>query len=133
MRFLLHGAIHPDTQAALVKHQHACHTMLELSEDTTAPEELANDPLKLLPLLVKKQWSLVTSDSEFVQAMYEHHFAFPNVIIFLLESKEDDPRGQAEGIERLFERYPRLTARRMYTVTPSRVKIRQLPGAAAAG
>jgi hypothetical protein len=132
MRFLLHGVIHPDTQAALVKHQHACHTMLELSEDSTAPEEVANDPLQLLPLLAKKQWQLITSDGDFIQKLYDHHFPFPGIIILLLESAEDDPRLQATGISRLFERYPRLAARRLYTVTPNRVKVRQLPGAAQA-
>ena len=132
MRFLLHGVIHPDTQAALIKHQHACHTLLELSEDSTAPEELANSPLLLLPLLQKKQWNLITTDSDFIQKLYEHHIAFPGIIIHLLESPDDDPRAQATGIGRLFERYPRLTPRRMYTVTPNRVKIRQLPGAAQA-
>ena len=42
------------------------------------------------------------------------------------------PRTQATAIPRLFKRYPRLTPRRLYTVTPNRVKIRQLPGAAQA-
>ena len=132
MRFLLHGAIHSDTQAALIKHQHACHTLLELSEDSTAPEEFADNPLLLLPHLQKKQWNLITTDSDFIQKMYEHHFPFPGIIIHLLESSTDESPAQAAGIDRLFERYPRLTARRLYTITPNRVKIRQLPGAAQA-
>jgi hypothetical protein len=34
---------------------------------------------------------------------------------------------QDDAITRLFERYKRLTPGRLYTVTGSRVKIRQLP------
>jgi hypothetical protein len=35
---------------------------------------------------------------------------------------------QAEAIGRFFERYPRPAPGRLYTITPSRVKVRQLPG-----
>jgi hypothetical protein len=35
---------------------------------------------------------------------------------------------QDDAIDRLFDRYKRLTPGRLYTVTGSRVKIRQLPG-----
>ena len=37
---------------------------------------------------------------------------------------------QDDAVDRLFERYKRLTPGRLYTVTGSRVKIRQLPGRA---
>jgi hypothetical protein len=137
MRFLLHGVIHPDAAKALAKHEHAVHTALELSGDTDAPAEMLSDPELLLALLEKKQWNLVTTDTGFVQQMYEQKVNFPGVIVLLLdtETTPESPTpqaGQDEGIDRLFERYPRLTPRRLYTVTPSRVKIRQLPGAAQA-
>jgi hypothetical protein len=35
---------------------------------------------------------------------------------------------QDDAIDRLFARYKRLSPGRMYTVTGTRVKIRQLPG-----
>ena len=35
---------------------------------------------------------------------------------------------QDDAVTRLFERYKRLTPGRLYTVTASRVKVRQLPG-----
>ena len=31
MRFLVYGPVHPEVQAALVKHEHVCHTLLELA------------------------------------------------------------------------------------------------------
>jgi hypothetical protein len=127
MRFLIHGAVHPDAQAALVRHGHACHALLEISSETDAPQTAAEDPAILLPLLEKKQWNLATTEADFIHAMYEKKQIFNGLILFIL----DDPavlHDQDKAIDRLFERYPRLTPRRLYTITPSRVKIRQLPG-----
>jgi hypothetical protein len=144
MRFLLHGSIHPDVAPALIKHQHAVHAPLELSGDTDAPAEILSDPELLLALLQKKQWNLLTTDAGFIQQLYEQKVNFPGIIVLLLdpvpaETTSDKPTPpsspqstQPEANDRLFERYPRLTPRRLYTVTPSRVKIRQLPGAAQA-
>jgi hypothetical protein len=56
---------------------------------------------------------------------------FANAIVLILDDP-DDLHDQGAAITRLFERYKRLTPRRLYTVTRSRVKIRQLPGAAQA-
>ncbi len=123
MRFLIHGAVHPDAAAALVRHEQACHAILELSDDAAA----ADNPVLLLPLLEKRQWNLLTTDTEFVRSLYEKKVEFSGVIVQLL----DDPavlENQGAAIDRLFERYKRLTPRRLYTVTASRVKIRQLPG-----
>ena len=121
MRFFLHGDIPHDVQAALGEAQHVCHTLLELAEGFDGTD----DPGLLLPLLEKKQWQLITADAEFVRQLYERKIAFGGVVVQLLDASET-------AIPRLFERYPRLTARRMYIVTRSRVKIRQLPGAAQA-
>ena len=52
---------------------------------------------------------------------------FGGVIVLVLETAAQDP---GRAIERLLERYRRLTPGRLYTITPNRVKIRQLPGAA---
>src|SRR5689334_10136608 len=106
MRFLLHGAIHPDVNAALVKHEQAAHSPLELSADTDAPAEILSDPEVLLGLLEKKQWNLLTTDTEFVQQVYEKKIDFPGVIVLLLEpaaAEENAPGGgQSQGIDRLF-------------------------------
>lgn len=128
MRFLVHGAIHPDAQAAMQRHGHHCHSILELSADTDAPETLSEDPAALVKVLEKKQWYLLTTDGDFITRLYEAHVNYGGLIVQIL----DDPdvlRDQGPAVDRLFERYPRLTPRRLYTVTASRVKIRQLPGA----
>ena len=128
MRFFLHGTITPEGQAALIKHEHAVHTALELSDLTDAPSALADNPAELLKVLAKKQWHLFTTDADLVHRIYEEKLEFPAGIIVLMI---DDPavlNDQAPAIDRLFERYKRLTPRRLYTITPSRVKIRQLPG-----
>ena len=122
MRFLTQGTIHPEALDALKKHEQATHQPEELGEDTRA-----ESPATLLPLLQKKQWNLLTTDTDFINDLYEQKFPFNGIIVLLLESA-DGPQ-QAAAIDRLFERYKRLTPRRLYTVTPSRVKIRQLPGA----
>jgi hypothetical protein len=131
MRFLLHGPVNPEVQTALASHGHAVQTLLDLSEDTTAPELAAGDPRTLLPLLEKKQWNLLTVDASFIHQLYEQKVQFANCIILILDDP-NDLHDQGAAITRLFERYKRLTPRRLYTVTRSRVKIRQLPGAAQA-
>ncbi|HUO08242.1 MAG TPA: DUF5615 family PIN-like protein [Phycisphaerae bacterium] len=122
MRFLIHGQIFPDAIAALEKQEHAAHQPEELGEESDV-----ESPSTLLPLLQKNQWNLLTTDTDFINELYEWKLPFNGVIVLLLDS--DDGPHQAAAIDRLFERYNRLTPRRLYTVTPSRVKIRQLPGA----
>lgn len=129
MRFLTHGEIHPDALAAMVKHEQVCQTLAEVLPQEDGVSETPRTPEDLLPLLEKKQLQLLTTDSAFVKALYEAKVQFSGVIVLLLNATDGT---QAEAIDRLFERYPRLTPRRMYTVTGSRVKIRQLPGAAQA-
>ena len=58
MRFLIHGTITPEGQAAMTKHGHSLHTPLELSEDSASPDQLTDSPAELLPLLAKKQWEI---------------------------------------------------------------------------
>ncbi len=130
MRFLIHGAVHPEAMEALAKHEHACHALMELAgeaEQAGGTEAASADPAILLPLLDKKQWSLLTTDTAFVRDLYEKKVEFAGAVVQIL----DDPdvlHDQGPAIDRLFERYKRLTPRRLYTVTASRVKIRQLPG-----
>lgn len=127
MRFLVQGDLHADALAAMTKHEQVCHTLADLSAGNEGISEVRTSPKELLPLLEKKQWQLLTTDAAFVREMYEQKYPFSGIIVLLLESVAGT--GQAGGIDRLFERYKRLTPRRLYTVTASRVKIRQLPGA----
>ncbi len=131
MRFLLHGTPPPppDTQAALTKHEQTAHQISELAGIADSPEEAAQSPATLLPLLEKKQWNLLTTDTNFIHAIYDKKLEFKGIIIFLQgesATAETDPK--STPIARRFDRYKRLTPRRLYTITPSRVKIRQLPG-----
>ena len=127
MRFFLHTPLSPQGQAALKKHEHAFHLAAELAADPQAPPA-TDSPAELLKLLTKKQWQLWTTDARLVHRIYEDKLEFPGGIIVLML---DDPAvigDQAAAVDRLFARYPRLTTRRLYTITASRVKIRQLPG-----
>ncbi len=129
MRFLVHGDIHADALAAMARHEQVCQTMAEVAPIVDGVSESLASPGELLPLLQKKQLQLLTTDTAFLNALYEEKILFSGVIVLLLDAEEGK---QAGAIDRLFERYPRLTPRRLYTVTGSRVKIRQLPGAAQA-
>jgi len=104
---------------ALERHEHTCHLPEELPD--APPPETLGDPAVLLPLLSKKQWNLVTTNADLVRDLYEKKSEFAGSIVLLLSDA-------ADPIDRLFDRYKRLSPRRLYTVTGSRVKIRQLPG-----
>jgi hypothetical protein len=122
MRFLLHGNLSEATRKTLEKHEHAAHAIKELELD--APPADAGE---LVALLEKKQWNLLTNDGSIVREIYEKKLAFSGVVVQILEELKSAKQA-ADAVERLFERYKRLTPRRLYTVTASRVKIRQLPG-----
>ena len=129
MRFLIHGAVRPEAVAALAAREHVCLGLPELADQAEIFEQALGNAEALLPLLEKRQWHLVTTDRGLVGQVYEKKVTFGGVIVLIL----DDPAGpvdQGRAVARLFERYRRLTPKRLYTVTPSRVKIRQLPGAA---
>lgn len=128
MRFLVQGAIGEEARAAMVRHEQVCHAAAELEGDAEEAGAVAAGPEELCKVLAKRQWNLLTTDTAWVGRLYEEHVAFGGVIVLILESAAAKG-GQAGAVDRLFERYPRLTPRRMYTVTGSRVKIRQLPGA----
>jgi hypothetical protein len=133
MQFLIHGTVPAEVPAALVSKQHAVHAAGELAGEADGagpPAALAADPALLLPLLEKKQWHLLTTDANFVRDLYEKKVAFRGIIVLVL-AESGGKEADSQAVERLFERYKRLTPGRLYTVTPNRVKIRQLPGAGA--
>ena len=74
-------------------------------------------PLDVLDFAYAKQWDVITADPAVARAAVAGKLRF-NRSIVLLKSAED--------VERLFGRYKRLTPGRLYTVTASRVKVRQL-------
>ena len=73
----------------------------------------------------KKQLDLITTDSDVANTPFGAAKAFDRSIVLVnVEASEVE---QDDAIDRLFARYKRLSPGRLYTVTGSRVKIRQLP------
>jgi hypothetical protein len=116
MRFVPHGSLSPAVADALKRHEH----------QVVAPLE-SPDPGEFLKLAHKQQLDVVTTDGVLVDAIYAQKIPFGRAIVFLqLEGGDVE---QDDAIDRLFTRYKRLTPGRLYTVTATRVKIRQLPSA----
>jgi len=122
MQFFLYPKIN-NLDTALAHHGHTVHTHADLAEVTTAPDTLG--PQGLFKHLTTRQWNLATTDRALVQAVYDLKINFPNCIVFL---QGDAAENASSAVDRLFDRYPRLAPRRLYTITKGRVKIRQLPG-----
>jgi hypothetical protein len=129
MRFLIHGAVRPEAAAALAQRGHVCQSLPELLADADVPADAARDPAVLLPFIENKQWHVLTTDATLIRDVYERKISFGGILVLLLDD-QDGPQNQDQAVGRLFDRYKRLTPGRLYTVTPNRVKIRQLPGAA---
>ena len=75
----------------------------------------------------KGQLDVMTTDPSLAESTFAPDApAFGRSIVYLqLEGGDVE---QDDAVDRLFDRYKRLTAGRLYTVTGTRVKIRQLPG-----
>lgn len=120
MRWLLHGNLTSAVGEALRRHGHTA----------TLPGELgieAAEPAECLRQANLKQLDIVTSDPQLAGAPFDSGVAFARSIVFLqLEGGDVE---QDDAIDRLFQRYKRLTPGRLYTVTGTRVKVRQLPSA----
>ena len=120
MRFLTIGKLSGSVAEALKRHEH----------EAVTPEQAGIDPAADGPTIIraaqKAQLEILTADAALAGAAHEHDLYFPRTIVFLQlaggEVEQDD------AVDRLFKRYRRLTPRRLYTVTETRVKIRQLPG-----
>jgi hypothetical protein len=120
MRFLVHGsALSPAVADALKRHEHAPSTMTDLLLEPTA------SPAEILETARVKQLDIVTTDDKLVDHIFEADLWFNRVIVYLQLPGQDVE--QDDAIDRLFARYKRLTPGRLYTVTESRVKVRQLP------
>lgn len=119
MQWLLHGTLTSAVGTALVRHGETVHALAELGLEKDASVR------DLLLAAGRKQWDLISNDAAMLKWLYEDRFPFKRSIVFLqLEGGEVE---QDDAIDRLFVRYKRLTPGRLYTVTASRVKIRQLP------
>ncbi len=121
MRWLVHGAkLSPAVAEALVRHEDQAQTIADLG---IAPESSNEEILKVAQA---KQLDILTTDAALANAPYELDYYFKRSIVFLqLEGGDVE---QDDAVDRLFARYKRLTPGRLYTVTSTRVKVRQLPG-----
>jgi hypothetical protein len=120
MRWLLHGNLTSAAAEALRRHEQVA---VAPSDIGLAPEAL---PVEIFEAARKAQLEIITADPNFAQAAFEARIRFKGTIVQL--GVEGGDVEQDDAIDRLFERYKRLSPGRLYTVTPSRVKIRQLPG-----
>ena len=120
MQWLLHGSITPAVADALIRHGHAAHPTAEVD---LAPQAA---PADILRAAKSRQWDIITNDASLSTAPFEQQDWFNRSIVYLQLQGGDVE--QDDAIDRLFARYKRLTPGRLYTVTGTRVKCRQLPG-----
>jgi hypothetical protein len=120
MRWLLHGKLTNAVSEALKRHEHEVRDLpsvgLSAESETSAVLEAAK----------KEQLDLLTADPAMAKAPFDQDFWFNRSIVFLQLTGGDVE--QDDAVDRLFARYKRLTPGRLYTVTETRVKVRQLPG-----
>jgi hypothetical protein len=121
MRWLLHGNLTPAVADAL---RQRGDTVVDAATAGVAP---GASHAELLKSAHKAQVDVMTSDPRLAEASFADGAArFGRSIVYLqLEGGDVE---QDDAVTRLFERYKRLTPGRLYTVTGTRVKIRQLPG-----
>jgi hypothetical protein len=118
MRWLLHGNLSPSVREALLRHEQQPVNAEEL-------ELLPENYDEVLRTAHVKQLEILTDDQELALRLFEHPQKFNRLIVFLQLAGGDVE--QDDAIDRLFERYKRLSPGRLYTVTETRVKVRQLP------
>jgi hypothetical protein len=120
MRWLLHGSMTPAVADALVRHGHQTQQAAEIDLPADAPLE------DILMAAHRKQLDILTTAAHLAEKPFELKMPFGRSIVYLqLEGGDVE---QDDAVDRLFARYKRLTPGRLYTVTGTRVKIRQLPG-----
>jgi len=120
MRWLLQGPMTAAVPEALRRHGHEA---IDLAGIDLPPEV---DVANVIKAAEQRQMDLLTTDATLPAMVYAMDFWFHRSIVYLqLEGGDVE---QDDAVDRLFARYPRLTPGRLYTVTGSRVKIRQLPG-----
>ena len=117
MRWLIHGNCSQAVAESLKKRE-------DIAQSQTEAEIAGEDFAGVLKQAHVKQLDIVTVDAEFVSHAIAHG-GFGRSLVYLQVAGGDVE--QDDALNRLFERYKRLTPGRLYTVTASRVKVRQLP------
>ena len=127
MQFFLHGQLDSGVAENLRAAGHQVHAPAELEPGVpgeSGPPDFT-DPRRLLAAIGARQWVLLTPERDLVQHACDQRLPGPAIMVLLVGA--GSPAAQRDAIARLFERYPRLSPGRLYTVTPNRVKVRQLP------
>ena len=121
MRWLLHG---PMTAAVADALRARGDNVVDPTAVGVGPESPRPEVLQAAH---KAQVDLMTTDAKLAESPFAPDAPpFGRSIVYLqLEGGDVE---QDDAVDRLFERYKRLTPGRLYTVTGTRVKIRQLPG-----
>ncbi len=119
MRWLLYGNINPAVSEALVRHGHVTKTPADIGLEPGV------SPADILHAAHRNQLDVLTPDPAVANGVFAEPFGFDRCIVFLQLAGGDVEVDDA--IDRLFARYKRLTPGRLYTVTETRVKVRQLP------
>ncbi len=125
MRFLIQGTadapIHAEAEAALESHGHKCHRPADLAtadQPAPGPQEVP----ELLKALANHQLFLMTTNEATVHEIFNKKLNFGEIVVLLVHARTADE--QAAAIDRLFERFKRLSLRRLYTVTNGKAKVR---------
>jgi hypothetical protein len=122
MQWLLYGNLPTGLAEDLVLRGHKTHLPadLTLTADATLPD--------IVNAAAAAQWDILTADPALPALLFGPPEELPRMfgrsVVLIQPQAGEAPH---DILERLFKRYPRLTPWRLYTVTPSRVKIRQLP------
>lgn len=119
MRWLVWGEVTSAAAEAMRRHGH----VVLRAADAGVPS--GSTPLDVLRIAHQKQLDVLTDDALVVDTLFIHRPRFIRTLVYLQlaggEVEQDD------AIDRLFARYRRLSPERVYTVTGTRVKVRQAP------
>lgn len=119
VRWLLHGNLTVAAAEALKRHGHEARGAIDVGLPSNA------SPAEVLETARKIQLDVMTTDPALTESPFESGLRFGRTLVLL--NVEQGDLEQDDAIDRLFERYKRLSPGRLYTVTGSRVKVRQLP------
>jgi hypothetical protein len=113
---MIHGNLSPAATDAVIRHKHSVHPL------ESAPVGLD----ELLKHAAMQQLDIITTDKYLAHRPLETKTRFNRAIVYLQLSGGDVE--QDDAIDRLFARYKSPKPGMLYTVTETRVKVRQLPG-----
>jgi hypothetical protein len=107
----------PSVAEALVRHEQIA---------TVAEADLTAD--EVFDAARKRQLEVMTADAALPESLFATETRHFNRLIVHLNVDPGEVE-QDDAVDRLFARYKRLTPGHLYTVTATRVKVRQLPTA----